>query len=154
MNNLYRKWSAASWTRPVLTVVLTLLPMWLVLGAVSIVFPKMAVWVWAFVAASVFERVRPIRRLIRVRRYRAWLRKQHRGPERVYAAGCVCPDCVKTRKDEPFNTELFDESIKIGAITLTRTRVDSELTRTMSCGNCAAGSGMGNPCPIHDGENT
>jgi hypothetical protein len=149
---LYRKWLAFSWERPVIAAyVLALLPMW----AACFVFtfflaPRWAVFgVWVYGAATAIERVRPIRRLLRMRRYRSWARKQHRGPERVYATGCACDECSRTRQTDPFHTEIFDEGVRNGTIRLTVTKLDGFtvtetsrhriIHRSDVCSSCAAG---------------
>lgn len=132
MRGLVRWWLAQTWTSPLLTVLLTTLPALVFCAVVTAVAPAQLVMsAWVFITALLFERVKPVRRLIRMRRYRAWARKQHRGVERPYASRCGCSECVAR--------ERIDAMLVSGAIAVTLTSRMRVITTGKTCGRCAAG---------------
>jgi hypothetical protein len=140
VRGLVRWWLAKSWTSPVLLVFLTTLPLFVFCVVITAIAPAdLVMSFWVFTSAVVFERVKPARRLFRMRRYRAWARKQHRGPERLYIAKCACIYCSYVRRTDPMATEIFDAMLESGAISVTSTSRTRVITTGMTCGRCAAG---------------
>lgn len=133
MRGLVRWWLAKSWMSPALLVFLTTLPLFVFCVVLTAFAPAdLVMSFWAFTSAVVFERVKPARRLFRMRRYRAWARKQHRGPERLYASGpCGCSECHARAR--------IDAMLESGAIKVTSTSRTRVITTGMTCGRCAAG---------------
>lgn len=149
-------WLYFSWRHPMLVVVCALGPLFVACSVATLILPQWAVFgIWMYGSAAVIGRVRPVRRLLRMRRYRAWARRQHSGATGVYTALCVCLDCDYVRRTEPWHTELFDQAVERGDIKLKVVRLHGRscgceaclenyadrIQSRLICGNCAAGQG-------------